>query len=198
LGHRAKKLDLKPLLLDSLGKPMNNEPARSAQITEQILLLRLLVGYLGQRKQYGWWDCDFLDSTGLRFLETTFPRTAWAAALRSTSEAACIVHDQALGRIGSYHLFRFPPVLEDQIEHSCDKLNWAEVSGHIGSRDMAMEALKSLASNFIKAPPGPVQVGVEKRILTNNAIRELAAHYHSAFQDGIRCFPYFAPEKNEH
>jgi len=36
---------------------------------------------------------------------------------------------------------------------------------------------------------------VANRILTNTGIRELAAHYHSAFQDGIRCYPYFAPEK---
>ena len=32
--------------------------------------------------------------------------------------------------------------------------------------------------------------------MTPTAIHEMAGHYHSAFQDGIRCFPYFAPEKN--
>jgi uncharacterized protein len=40
------------------------------------------------------------------------------------------------------------------------------------------------------------QVGVERRILTSTSIHELAAHYHSALHDGIRCFPYFAPEKH--
>ncbi len=57
-------------------------------------------------------------------------------------------------------------------------------------------SLKKLADAVIKAPAGPVQVGVERRIVTSTAIHELAAHYHSAFQEGIRCFPYFAPEKN--
>jgi hypothetical protein len=158
--------------------------------------LRLVVGYLGERKQSGWWDCDLLDATGLRFLETVFPRTARAAALRSTAEAACIVHDKALGRVGNYHLFRLPPALEDRLEHCIDEVYWSESGKQVESRETAMEALIRLADAVVKAPSGPVQVGVERKILTTTAIRELAAHYHSAFQDGIRCFPYFAPEKH--
>lgn len=175
---------------------MSFESVKSAQIVDQLALLRLVVGYLGQSKQSGWWDCDFLDATGLRFLETTFPRTARLAALRSTNDAACIVHDKALGRVGNYHLFRLPPVLEDQLEHAFATMDWPESGKLIESRDAAMEMLKRTAEALIKAPEGPVQVGVERRILTTTAIRELAAHYHSAFQDGILCFPYFAPEKD--
>lgn len=174
---------------------MTSDPGKVNQSIDQIALLRLAVGYLGQQKQSGWWDCNFLDVTGIRFLEATFPRTAWAAALRSTTEAACIVHDQALGRIGSFHLFRLPPVWEDQLEHALDRIDWSSFHNQIESRDIAMNILRQMGDAVIKAPTGPVQVGVEKRILTNTAIRELAAHYHSAFQDGIRCFPYFVPEK---
>lgn len=94
------------------------ESAKTSLVLQQLILLRLTVGYLGQGKQAGWWDCNFLDATGIRFLETTFPRTARAAALRSTTEAACSVHDKALGRIGSYHLFRLPPALEDLLEQT--------------------------------------------------------------------------------
>jgi hypothetical protein len=83
------------------GASMSSDAVKSTPIIDRIITLRLAVGYLGQRKQAGWWDCDFLDATGIRFLETTFPRTAWAAALRSTTEAACIVHDQALGRVST-------------------------------------------------------------------------------------------------
>ena len=175
---------------------MSLESARSAHIVEQFVLLRLSVGYLGQQKNSGWWDCNFLDATGIRFLETTFPRTARAAALRSTTEAACTVHDHALGRIGNYHLFRLPPPLEDRLEHVVDKIDWAEAGQHIASRDSAMDRLRRTADALTKAPEGPVQVGVERRILTATSVRELAAHYHSAFQDGIRCFPYFAPDKD--
>lgn len=176
---------------------MSFDSGKSTKTIDQIVLLRLAVGYLGQRKQSGWWDCDFLDATGIRFLEATFPRTAWAAALRSTTEAACIVHDQALGRIGNSHLFRLPPALEDQLEHGLERVDWTEACKQIESRVVAMDALKRIADAFIKAPIGPVQVGVVHRILTSTSVHELAVHYYSAFQEGIRCFPYFAPEKYE-
>lgn len=176
---------------------MPSDSGKSPEAIDQFALLRLVVGYLGQRKLSGWWDCDFLDTTGIRFLEATFPRTAWTAALRSTTEAACIVHDQALGRIGNSHLFRLPPALEDRLEHALETMNWSEACKQMQSRDVAMDVLKRIADAVIKAPTGPVQVGVVHRILTITAVHELAAHYHSAFQDGIRCFPYFAPEKYE-
>jgi len=163
---------------------------------EQIVILRLVVGFLGQRKQFGWWDCDFLDATGIRFLANIFPRTAWAAALRSASEAACIVHDKALGRIGNYHLFRLPQALEDKLECVIDRIDWSESCKHIESPDIALNVMKNLFDDVVKAPNGPVQVGVETIIQTPTAIRELAAHYLSAFQEGIRCFPYFALEKH--
>jgi len=174
------------------------DPGKTAPIIDQIITLRLAVGYLGQNRQSGWWDCSFLDSTGIRFLETTFPRTAWAAALRSTTEAACLVHDHALGRVGNFHLFRLPPALEDQLEHALERIDWIIARKHVESRTTAMDVLKRIADAVIKAPIGPVQVGTAHRILTPTSIQELAAHYHSAFQEGIHCFPYFAPEKNGH
>jgi hypothetical protein len=168
----------------------------STEIIQQLVQLRLLVGYLGEHKQSGWWDCDFLGPTGLRFLGTVFPRTFQAAALRSTTEAACLIHDKALGRVGNYHLFRFPPALEDRLEHCIEKLDWSDLGKKFESRDAAMIILKKMANAVVKAPAGPVQVGLARRILTSTAVNELAAHYHSGFEDEIRCFPYFAPEKH--
>jgi hypothetical protein len=170
------------------------ENSKLLQITSDFTRLRLAVGFLGQRKQSGWWDCDFLDPTGLRFLEMTFPRTARQAALRSTTEAAARIHDQALGRIGSYHLFRFPVALEGGLESAVDTLKCEITSPIVQSRDTAMAELKRLADSLVKAPEGPVQVGVESRMLTTTAVREVAAHYYSAFQEGIHCFPYFSAQ----
>ena len=170
------------------------ENSKLLQITSGFTLLRLAVGFLGQRKQCGWWDCDFLDPTGLRFLEMTFPRTAHKAALRSTIEAAAGIHDQALGRIGSYHLFRFPVAMADGLESAVDNLNRDITNPIIQSRDSAMAELKRLADTLVKAPEGPVQVGVESRMMTTTAVQEVAAHYYSAFQDGIHCFPYFSAQ----
>jgi len=172
------------------------ENSKLLLITSDLTRLRVIVGFLGQKKNLGWWDCDFLDPIGLRFLETTFPRTAHKAALRSTTEAASRIHDQAMGRIGSYHLFRFPVALEDGFESAVDALNWTAMFPIIQSRETAMAELKRLADSTVKAPQGPVQVGVESRILTTTSVQELAAHYHSAFQDNIRCFPYFSAREN--
>jgi hypothetical protein len=71
----------------------------------KLIKLRLLVGFLGERRQANWWDCSFLDPTGRRFLETTFPRTAFCAAVRSTTEAARLLHDSRIGRVGVFYLF---------------------------------------------------------------------------------------------
>ena len=156
--------------------------------------MRLLVGYLGEQTRAGWWNTSLLDGIGIRFLESTFPRTARLAALRSASDAACSVHDQALGRVNTYHLFRLPSGAEDHLENVIAHIDWSVTWPLVSSRETAMESLKILADTHIKAPEGPVQVGVQRRLLTSTAIKELAAHYHSAFTDGIRCFPYFGKD----
>ena len=79
----------------------------------------------------------FLGPIGFRFLETIFPRTTRAAVLRSTSEAACIVHDRSLGCMGNYHLFRLPPALEDRLQQAIEKLDWSEATKLIESPDTA-------------------------------------------------------------
>lgn len=165
-------------------------------IIEKIITVRSLVGFLGEKNQFGWWDTSFLDKTGQRFLEVTFPRTALSAALRSTAEAACAVHDRAVGRVGNYHLFRLPPAMEDHVDYAYSKIDSTESGKLFTSRESALDMLRSIANANMAAPAGPVQIGVARRILTDTAIRELAAHYYSAFEQGIRCFPYFAPDKD--
>lgn len=157
-------------------------------ILSKLNRLRLLVGLVGGKKIYKWWDCSFMDETGIRFLENSFPRTASTAAIQSTTEAAQRVHDGALGKIGCYHLFRLPIQIEDRM------LNAKDSDQPLPSRDEAMAELAGLAEASIDAPEGPVQVGVERKILTETSIRELAAHYHSAFSKGLRCYPYFSAD----
>ena len=158
--------------------------------------LRLLVGFLGQKKCNTWWDCDFLDNVGLRFLEVTFPRTFRKAAFRSTNEAAAAVHDHALGKIGCYHLFRLPFQIDVALETAVDALDWDEALPMLQSHDAALAGIQRLAGTLITSPRGPVQIGVEDRILTSSSVEELAAHYHSAFHQGIKCFPYFGAKNH--
>ena len=107
--HDARQAHNAPLddhVLPLLSTHMPSRRDNSA--FEQITLLRFLVAFLGEKKQSAWWDCSFLNSTGIRFLETPFPRTALSAAFFSAAEAARKVHDLKIGGVGVYHLFRFP------------------------------------------------------------------------------------------
>jgi hypothetical protein len=171
--------------MNRLTTPINN-----------IIRLRLLVGFLGEKRQASWWDSGFLDSTGSRFLSTTFPRTFLVAGVRSTSEAARIVHDSQIGRVGVFHLFRLPVDIEDRLEvHLSEVANsWAKPA--LSNRDDALIELRQFAESRISAPEGPVQIGVPGKILTAASVSELAAHYESAFSGGFQCFPYFAPTAN--
>jgi hypothetical protein len=150
--------------------------------------LRWLVAILGSKMNAGWWDCSFMDETGIKFMMNSFPRSATSAAFNATTEAAQRVHDTALGRIGCYHLFRLPLTIEDRLFEA------SESDGDLLSKGAAMAELASMADASINAPDGPVQIGVEKKILTETSMRELAAHYHSAFLKGTRCYPYFSTE----
>jgi hypothetical protein len=162
---------------------------KSTSSLTKLSSLRWLVGFLGSKKQFGWWDCSFLDETGIRFLSTTFPRSAHSAAIQATSDAAQRIHDQSLGKVGCYHLFRLPISIEDRL-----RAVPIEIEALL-QKDAALEALAQVADASIKAPSGPVQIGIEKKILTETSLSELAAHYHSAFTQGIRCYPYFSSEE---
>ena len=127
----------------------NNRPTRPAKARRWLPWSAQAIGLVELRfSGYHW----------VAFLETVFPCTARAAALRSTTEAACIVHDKALGRVGNYHLFRLPPDLEDRLENDIDEIDWTESGKQIDSRESAMAALKQLADAVVKAPSGPFRL----------------------------------------
>jgi hypothetical protein len=162
--------------------------ASSLTILTKYDRLRWLVAILGSKMNAAWWDCSFMDETGIKFLANSFPRSAEGAAFHATTEAAQRVHDAALGRIGCYHLFRLPLTIEDRL------LEVRESNGNLPTKNDALAELASMADSAVNAPDGPVQIGIEKKILTETALRELAAHYYSAFSKGTRCYPYFSAE----
>jgi hypothetical protein len=165
---------------------------RSENLVRQLLEIRFLVGFLGENRQSAWWDTSFLDATGTRFLQTTFPRTYLSAGLRSTSEAARIVHDSRIGRVGVFHLFRLPVDIEDQLESEINADGQFVSEATELTKEGTLRMMRDLFQTPLAAPKGPVQIGVPSRILTIDSVSELAAHYHSAFSQGIQCFPYFA------
>ncbi len=167
-----------------------------ASTIPDLIRLRLLVAYLGEKKQFGWWDCGFLDATGRDYLQRPFPRTAFHAALRSTTAAAVSVHDQAIGRVGAYHLFRLPVEHEEMVDIQISSAAPDALSPLIASRDAALAALESLAAGKVPAATGPVQIGLEKQISSAASVGSMAAHYLAAFKAETKAYPYFAKEKH--
>jgi hypothetical protein len=161
---------------------------RSSPIIVTLARVRWLVAYLGSKKNFNWWDCSFLDETGLKFLAMTFPRSADSAALEATLQAGQRIHDAAIGRIGTYHLFRLPTSIQQRLSDAS-----VQQVGLL-PKEEALAELARLGDPSIRASEGPVQVGVEKKIVSNDATKELAAHYYSAFQQRIRCYPYFTSQ----
>ena len=169
---------------------MSNPSSKIAPLIQ----LRLLVAYLGEKKQFSWWDTAFLDATGRGFLERPFPRTAAHAALRSASEAAGRAHDAAIGRVGVFHLFRLPIEQEESLDLRLAGVTETELVSLLASQANALASLESLAGKNIAPVSGPILVGQEKQIGTPVSVGQLAAAYLSAFKAGVQTFPYFAKE----
>jgi hypothetical protein len=57
------------------------------------LRLRALVLALGESTTPAWWKTEFMNETGLRFLERLYPRTSFQAAVHAAGKAASDAHD---------------------------------------------------------------------------------------------------------
>ena len=161
------------------------------ELLEKLNRLRLLVGYLGEKNQFKWWDTNFLSKTGLQFLEINFPRTAFAAGCNSVTEAARRIHDERIGKGGVFHLFRFPTDMEEDLHRLMFSDENNDRIAFVETRETALDALRSMVKSTVGAPGGPVQVGDSKTMMRDFAIQELAVHYYEAFQSRKVCFPYF-------
>lgn len=162
------------------------------ELTKQYIILRTLVGYLGEKSQCNWWDTNFLSPVGLQFLAINFPRSSFVAAITSVSEAARRLHDNRIGKGGVYHLFRLPFALEESFHHQLMGVESSSFISAIKDKDEALAQLQALASDTIDASKGPVQVGTEKQIQRKNSITELARHYLDGFSNGKQVLPYFS------
>lgn len=164
-------------------------------MVQDYILLRLLVGFLGEKSQCTWWDSNFLSETGLQFLAINFPRTALAAGCTSVTAAAKRLHDDRIGKGGVYHLFRLPAAVEESLHRELLSAEPDKLEADINTKEKALSRLKSFSESAVDAPSGPVQIGTEDKILTKFAVSELAMHYCDAFTKGKMTFPYFGEKK---
>lgn len=155
-----------------------------------LLELRLLVGFLGERSQFGWWPTAFFGEYSLRSLEFATPRTAPLAQYHGCVEAARKAHDELLNP-GTYHLFRLPEELEQDLHNLMQSDLGAELAQKAGSdKAAALDALHHLAGTTKSAGQGPYKAGQLSALELDEVVRALASGYYAAFSQEGKAFPY--------
>lgn len=158
----------------------------------RLFAMRTLVGFLGERAQYGWWPTAFYESSSRLFLEPVFAKTTHLSQYHGVVEAARRLHDEHLSA-GSYHLFRLPEEVEQD-------LHWFAQDGEEGtlieqvlkSQSAALEALSQLASKDRSSKLGPVLIGGIDDLKAPNTLQTIAAAYQEAFTENTKIYPYLA------
>lgn len=164
----------------------------TASLSSTLLQLRLLVGFLGERPQYGWWPTSFFGDYSLRSLEFVTPRTPALAQYHGVVEAARHVHDEHLN-VGCYHLFRLPEEAEQDLHHLMRTESGRSLTAQATrGRDASLARLGELASTGagFAAAAGPVCVGEIEPLDAGAIFAVLASHYQHAFSQGVKAYPY--------
>lgn len=157
-----------------------------------ILKARMLVGYLGERAQHAWWPTAFYEVSSRLFLEPVFSRTSRLAQYHGVLEAARRVHDEHLS-VGSFHLFRLPEEVEEDLHGMVLRAEADEFSAHeLSSKGSALRSLRDLAGSAKAAGDGPIAIGRIGDLDSADTVRAIAAAYLSAFDQGRRTYPYLA------
>ena len=155
-----------------------------------LLELRLLVGFLGERAQFAWWPTVFYEPSSRRFLEPVYAKTSRAAQYHGVLEAARRLHDEHLS-VGSYHLFRLPEEVEEDLYALVLGDMAEEVFGQATSeKDASLDTLQRLAATGRPASVGPIAIGSIKDLDSADALQAIAGGYFAAFSENTRTYPY--------
>jgi len=155
-----------------------------------LLQMRLLVGFLGERAQFGWWPTSFYEGSSRLFLEPVFSKTSRLAQYHGVLEAARRLHDEHLS-VGSYHLFRMPEEVEQDLHALVQSDVGEEIAGKLPQdKTAALDALKRLAPEGEKSSEGPTAVGSVKDLDAPAVLNAIAGAYFSAFAQNAKTYPY--------
>jgi hypothetical protein len=163
-------------------------PRISIKTIESLASLRLLVGRLGEKDNYGWWSTSMLSTLGVQYHQILFPRTFSKSSALATFKAAKNHHDKEVGTLRSYHLFRLPSDIEKRIFESLEGV--PELPGS-GSQTECLNLLRTFTSESVENTPGPVHLGDAKEISKPQSVNRVASFYFNAFVNGQNCIPYF-------
>ncbi len=157
-----------------------------------IILARVIVGYLGEKSQHNWWPSEFFSTTSDSFLSPVFAKTKHLARYSGVVESGRRVHDDSIG-VGQrvFHLFRLPAALEQQLHESVasQALNESMVAA-TGSTDAAVAKLKEFAKGADQTGEGPLAISHSTDFTKNDWLAAAAHCYLNAFENNTQCFPY--------
>jgi len=155
-----------------------------------LLHMRMLVGFLGERAQCAWWPTAFYEASSRLFLEPVFSKTSRLAQYHGVLEAARRLHDEHLS-VGSYHLFRLPEEVEQDLHAIVQSSVGEELSRQTSQgKEVALDALKRLSATNGLSGVGPSAIGSIKDLDSINTLKRIAAAYLSAFTQNARTYPY--------
>lgn len=162
-----------------------------------LISLRFLVGYLGEKATPPWWKSSFFAPGSSMFLNPIFPKTAALAKYHGIKEAACRIHDERIGTgMGVFHLFRLPDALEREMHSVLNSAKEPEqfVTGLENSLE-AITILKKWAEDETLEAVGPIRIGNRSAIGKREILKTIAGYYYHAFLTEQETFPYFSGEK---
>ena len=155
-----------------------------------LLQMRMLVGFLGERAQCAWWPTAFYESSSKLFLEPVFSKTSRLAQYHGVLEAARRLHDEHLS-VGSYHLFRLPEEVEQDLHAIVQSSAREELANPAPQgKEAALDELKRLAATSSSSNVGPTAVGSVKDLDSSDTLKAIAAAYLSAFTQNAKTYPY--------
>lgn len=155
-----------------------------------LLQMRMLVGFLGERAQCAWWPTAFYEASSRLFLEPVFSKTSRLAQYHGVLEAARRLHDEHLS-VGSYHLFRLPEEVEQDLHAIVQSSVGEELSSQSSqSKEAALQALKRLSAKNGTSGVGPAAVGNINDLDSTDTLKAIAAAYLSAFTQNVKTYPY--------
>ncbi|MBW6475194.1 MAG: BrxE family protein [Anaerolineaceae bacterium] len=154
--------------------------------------LRIYVGYLGEKDQYGWWKSSFFTTSSDAFLSPLFSRTKILAQVNGVTRAASILHDEHIGVGHVYHLFRLPEELEQRLHQELKDPKTTSTIPNTLTEDIAIKHLEVFSTLYEKDDIGPVRIGSISDLYKIEAWRIVTGSYLQAFYNQKQIYPYFS------
>jgi hypothetical protein len=165
-------------------------PVKQSDTLRRIIVIRYLVGFLGEKSQCNWWSTSFYTPSSVRFLEPVFSRTTPAAKYHGAVEAARRFHDENLS-VGSFHIFRLPEEIEQDL-HELVQTQSLDLFAPslIMDRSTALDSLSNVTGRMTDEPVGPVFVGKIGELRTSAFLNKVSEIYRQSLSSNTQALPY--------